>query len=165
MSRINTTPKGLQDLLGNTAAGDNPSTFLDEVRGTIDLEKYWFADKVKSVTQSGNSSSTYFTLFQPVPNGQIWVPLNISMIGTSQAIGESFRLAVATRSRGGSPINWRASVDVTSTIAIESFITAFTFPQVELLTSGEQFSGHVLKNGPGLSRTFELIVRYVLLRE
>ncbi len=47
MSKINALPKGLQEFLGNTSQGVNPSDLLNGVRPQFDMLPFWAVDRVQ----------------------------------------------------------------------------------------------------------------------
>ena len=75
MSKINTLPKGLQQFLGNTHQGVNPSELSQTVQPQVDLQPFWSADKLKwfsnavTVTTPGNGNIVV------VPQGELWSPV------------------------------------------------------------------------------------------
>lgn len=56
MSKINTPPIGLQQLLGSQNFGDNPDDLLQQVRSVVDLIPFWGAQHMEvSRTEGGRS--------------------------------------------------------------------------------------------------------------
>lgn len=87
MSRINRVPFGLQDLLGSTNFGDNPSELAPVVAPTLDLN-LWLASERREATYgnlvAGTSDGVGGQLV--VPEGEMWIcslaGITLSTIGT-----------------------------------------------------------------------------------
>jgi len=78
MSRINRVPRGLQDLLGSTNQGDNPSELLGDVRAGFDIFPFWGAERLKAITNFTANLSAATTLDHAVPEGRVWLPVAMS---------------------------------------------------------------------------------------
>lgn len=141
MSRINTTPKTLQDLLGNTAAGVNPSELLQEVRPSFDMFPLWAIDKHDFVTFNGSLAAMFQQQVIEVPEGEVWIPLAMSAELTSTVLNETFRIAIGIADRtnlirvfhaesGNNPVTANNS---------EQFVAAYVWSQVQPVASGEFF--------------------------
>lgn len=77
MSKINRLPKGLQEFLGNTAAGQNPDTLLNDVRPVIDLTPHWSFEETKWISATGAVALPNQGSFFVVPDGELWAPIHI----------------------------------------------------------------------------------------
>lgn len=80
VSRINTPPKGLQNLLGNINQGINPSNLSQEVYGVTDLYPHWTANKLDVAFATAEVAGvTGQGVGIAIPEGEIWQPLALSM--------------------------------------------------------------------------------------
>lgn len=74
MSKINTLPLGLQEFLGNTAQGNNPSELSGVVAGGFDMFPFWAAQKNQIGFATGNVVGTVGQGLQLlVPAGEAWI--------------------------------------------------------------------------------------------
>ena len=79
MSRINRVPFGLLDFLATKTQGDNPSQLLQEVRPTLDLTKFFIAERMENFSEVQVSAAAAGGFTFTVPVGEIWFPVTASM--------------------------------------------------------------------------------------
>jgi len=162
---IQRLPKALQDYLGNTAAGKNPSDLLEQVRPTIDLTPFWNCDQVRYRQQNLPVAATYGVTFFVVPSGEVWLPLSLSAEITGSVIGESFSLVAGTTNADATirvpvcDVQSEPSVVAVKTISCQHF-----YSQHHLVTAGERFYAQCNEFNAGGARTMSIKLRYVQLR-
>ena len=72
-SKVNTTPKGLQDLLGNVNQGTNPHELDHKISPIVDLYRFWTVNKVLAKFATAEVAGTVGQgLSVPVPEGELW---------------------------------------------------------------------------------------------
>lgn len=166
MSVINTVPKGLQEFLGNTSQGRNPSNILADVRPTLDMAPYWDVDKIKFYTQSGAVLASYNNQAKAVPDGEVWIPLAISCnIDFASATDEAaITLQLASPSgvvRGSLATGYRAS----SVAGTNSHTVCWSSGQRIALSGGTQIIGLLdFLSIPSGVRNMALDIIYVELK-
>jgi len=140
VSRINRLPFGLQQFLGSANQGDNPSDLLQGVRPTVDMWALFGLDNLSYESVNINTGVVNSGLTITVPDGQVWIPLNMGARITTETIGDEvgcridMRRVTATNilDLGSSPI-------LISTIAIEVTSVTHGFPQQIAVGPGTQF--------------------------
>ena len=95
MSRINTPPIGLQDLLGSKNFGDNPSDLLEQVRPVVDLLPFWGTQKLKFAAESATTAGAGSVVELDVPENENWAILSAHFQRTLLSAGEGTRMVIA----------------------------------------------------------------------
>lgn len=97
MSKINRLPKGLQEFLGNTAAGKNPDELSNTVFPQFDMLPFWAHDQIKyrTTTNSAMQQSGGAVYTPPIPQGEVWMPLNFSGYMTGLSAGDLIRMELS----------------------------------------------------------------------
>lgn len=142
MSRINRIPYGLQDLVGNTAAGENPDVLENSVRPALNIEPYWDATQLRFIQVNRTVTGPTASAFILVPNGEAWIPLHIGASIDGFAAGAtcamSTRLYESASDTDGIPLAWTEIR--TFTAPPEELCLGYSWPQRELVNSGRSFS-------------------------
>lgn len=171
MSKINTLPKGLQEFLGNTSQGQNPSELNQEVRPIIDLFSFWAVDKTKHTTKTQAITQSGIQIFLgPVPVGETWVPLHMGAILTGIEEGDDIRMRLGAFQRAALSELVLKTGDTYSNPALgpttsNQYSVGYTWPRVEMYPAGASFAmtaEHVNFTQPSENITVSLT--YVQLR-
>lgn len=141
MSRINRVPVGLQDVLGSTAMGDNPSDLLEEVRATFDMWPFWMADRVRHIAASASVAVRGATVIITVPQNEIWQPIILSIaLSGGVDVGTTFRMTPCMFTVPGNPaVRIRIAAGPLQAVATvgEIITEAVHFPQRFFINSGQ----------------------------
>lgn len=167
MSRINTAPRALQDLLGNTAAGVNPSTLADVVRPSFDMLPFWSVDKTDYVQFAGQIAAVFQQQTIRVPEGEIWVPLSMSADITGTVIGEFFSIVVGVANDANiirvhlgegetKPFNGQSS-------ALETVAATYTWSMLQPVPAGNYFYVQCHRFNAAAARNVNFRVRFIRL--
>jgi len=166
MSRVNTTPKTLQDLLGNTAAGINPSELLNDVRPTTDLFPLWAIDKQDYVTFNGQIAAVFQQQTIRVPRGEVWIPMFMSADITSNGFNEEFRLVVGVADEANLQrvkLGWSPDYGVTDTTQ-ETTTANYAWSSIQPVKSDEFFFVQAHKFVAGAARSVGMNLKFIRLR-
>lgn len=98
MSRINRLPWGLQNLLGSTAQGDNPSNLEESVRPILDVTPHYELERLNSQSVSGANTAIGGSETITIPDGEVWeiVTISCSALNSFNA-GGFIRMALKSR--------------------------------------------------------------------
>ena len=79
LSKVNTPPVGLQDLLGNVNQGVNPHDLDHKISPGVDLYPHYTSNRLEIATASAEVAGiTGQGVGIPIPEGQIWQPIALS---------------------------------------------------------------------------------------
>lgn len=142
MSVINRVPWGLQDILGSTSQGKNPSELLDQVRPSFDMFPLWAMERLETRRVFTTLVSVGTNLDIEIPDGEMWIPFHmqagitgVNDIGT--IIG--FELLILNMIGAGTSSRYWGS-DVITAVAVGEIINlSFDFPYPVLWESGTVF--------------------------
>lgn len=87
MTGINRQPTGLLDLLQVQAGGRNPDDLAQTVRPTIDIEPFYWPDRMRSVIEPFSLSGNQLDSIT-IPDGEVWKVLTIAALCTLDAGAE-----------------------------------------------------------------------------
>lgn len=165
MSRINRVPRGLQDLFGNTAAGRNPADLLQEVRPIIDLLPLWITEKLDYVPFTGSFAAVFQQNTIRVPQGELWIPVNLSADCTTTVIGESIGFVIGY----SNPANDRRcylgeSTGRVSTTALETTTAQYTWSNYAPLLPGEYVFAQCHKFDAAAARTCQIKFKFYRIK-
>ena len=76
MGGINRAPIGLLDLLLTQAGGRNPDQLIESVRPTLDIEKFYYPDRMNAFNETFSLSQGQLD-FVAVPDDQSWLLLGV----------------------------------------------------------------------------------------
>lgn len=94
-SRINRLPWGLQDFLGSTSQGDNPSELLQQVRPTADMWPLWGMERLDIQTASNAAAAAVDASAQvEIPNNELWIPFVIGGRADFTTIGDQLATTI-----------------------------------------------------------------------
>lgn len=142
MARISRVPFGLQDLLGSTQFGDNPSDFSTEIRPTLDLFRFLASDSIFHNTQNV-TNAPLLNLREVVPTGEIWFPLFASMNGRSVVGGDVMDFAIFFDDfRGAGSTIPIGSQTFTTAAALERFTFFVQFEHLFAMPTGTAIFGN-----------------------
>jgi len=160
MSRINRVPYGLQELLGSTAQGDNPSELLQEVRPAFDIEPYWHADRVVSTDGSVAAIGIGAGLAFTVPAGEYWVPIMLSGQYAMLA-ADVCGFSLTVRTLPASTTVFIASSGVITAAVDTNLHVSHDFVKSTLWRAGTRF-GAQLQATNGASRTLTIQLHHLV---
>lgn len=146
MSGINRLPKGLQEFLGNTAAGINPSDLMQQVRPTVDMQPFWEAEGLRQTFRTGSVSQSGSSVFlDAVPAGEVWIPLWMSGEITALGASDTWRGSCEFYKNATGPAIILAASPTYTNVAVGSvglvrFSVSYTFPRTFLATAGNVFA-------------------------
>ena len=159
MSKINRVPRGLQDILGNTAQGVNPAELRQEVMPSLDMLPLWLVEKTEWTRFVGSFAATFQQNTIQVPAGEMWIPFAISGEAVTEAPGASVVHSVGYSDEPNtSRVHLGTSQAYLATENSESSICTYTWSQVQLVTA-DQFFFHYcqrLDNDGDVSAAFVL---------
>lgn len=165
MSKINRVPVGLQSLLGNAAAGENPDQLQQAVSPIVDLEPYWDFEKIqyaeKDTAVAAPQNGTFFT----VPTGELWLPISLGGTLGGMGTGDTASLTVKVwNSVGTNPIPIAASPIRTFATSLEFLSVGFVWPRRQVFRSGQLFSIVCDDFVSGAAKTLQSAIQYVRLK-
>lgn len=164
MSKINRIPKALQELLGNTSQGVNPSELLSEVRPSFDMVKFWALDKVDYIASTASAAAVFANSFVQVPQGEVWIPLTLSADITMTVIGEGAQIVIGIANNSRlARCHIAQSEYRTTTTAIETIAAVYEFPQMILLGAGDSVYYQIHFFSAAGARTTGLDLRFIRL--
>ena len=155
MGRINTTPGGLQSLLGSTNFGDNPSDLAVVTAPTLEQFQFLAQQKVYFARNTSTLASRGSAVQVTVAEGEIWKPIAIMMaLNGNINVGTQVRMTLqifrAPNAITADPACAIHSTDLlTSTIAGEIMTEPFTWPDAPWLQSGTGIRLHLDEYVPG----------------
>lgn len=165
MSRINAVPKALQDLLGNTASGVNPSELAAFVQPGLEMLPFWMLDRQEYIPSAGSVAAVFGNTFLTVPAGEIWIPIGLSFEITGTVIGEAFQIVVGvTDSSALTRVHAAVSDYIPQLTAIETCAVGYQWNRIAPLRSGDQVYGQVQRFLAAGARTTGLDFKFVRLR-
>lgn len=135
MSKVNTLPKGLQEFLGNTSQGVNPSDLSGTVSPGIDLYPFWSADKIRNVVSNANIGAVGQFAALQVPAGESRIPIAISA-DIQIAAGERWRINVHLTDPAGNARSIVCQSDTVTGAATEFVSCSHVWGQNLLIPSG-----------------------------
>jgi len=169
MSRINRVPRGLQDLLGSTNQGDNPSDLLPDVRATFDIFPFWAVERLRVAFKSSVNPSTIASQFHIIPDNEMWLVKVITTTVTN-TLAATLRVAFNHRIQnvqddanpgtnvttvGGSNI-----LDFTTTTGLSQLAYSQNFDSPLILppnTIMSSLPGYVENSNAAVAWTFEVV--------
>lgn len=141
---IQRVPRGLTGLLDLKAAGGAlPSELAPFVQGVTDLTQFYLADSRRfQATGFAAPAPGYLTSGNPVPAGEIWLPINFTMTITTGAAGVfSMYLGYSSAQSSGT---FRALTDRLTTAASLTYTWGKQFVPGELvMPPGFEFGAYV----------------------
>lgn len=165
MSKINRIPKGLQDLFGNAAAGQNPADLLQQVRPTIDLTQLWSVEQTKYKQFVGQFGAVFQQQVIRVPEGELWIPISMSADVTTANVGESIQFVIGVADISNLfRIHLAQSPFRIATTAVETNAASFTWNQIQPLTGGEYVYAQCHQYVSALARNLNIRLKYILLK-
>lgn len=90
-------PAGLLDLLLTQQQGRNPVELGDQLNPTIDLTKFYSAERIASSAQAVSATVVGATATTTVPNGENWILLNLGYQTITNAAGQVLRAGIYVR--------------------------------------------------------------------
>lgn len=160
MSRINRVPFGLQEFLGNTSQGNNPSELLEQVRPGFNMWPLWGVDKIEYQEFSVSTGSLGAGATLTVPLGKVWMPLHFSgRTGMALAGVQQLALRITDPASGVSAILQQSAL-MTAVQANQSLSVHHSFPQPLLLASGVTVDCVWAVNVGGAARTIKCEGQY-----
>jgi len=78
VSKIQTTPKGFQDVLGLKNFGQNPSELLDAVRPIVDIGSFYAQNFLDIAREDITNFALNDSVALEVPNGESWYVYKVS---------------------------------------------------------------------------------------
>lgn len=139
MSKINALPKGLQEFLGNTSQGVNPSDLLPGVRPEFDMFPFWASDKTVIESNNGNVTTVGNTVALAVPAGEVWMPIQITASMTGLTIGDVVRFSVGIVTPDGLALQFNESQKFTATAVVDRHSISHALPLRTLVQADHFF--------------------------
>lgn len=142
MSVINRLPKALQEFLGNTQAGVNPSELTQVVSPGFDMTPHWSVDQMQwqsvvgVVTTVGNAATI------TVPQGEVWRPLHLTGYMAGLDEGDDIRLEIGLFSQNFTrfPLKMGDSYSQPAIgIGVDRYSLGHSWSMVELYPPGWKF--------------------------
>lgn len=165
MSKINRVPRGIQDLLGNTAQGQNPAELLQSVRPTFDLLPWWSTERIDFTNFIGSFAAVFQQQTIRVPQGELWIPISMSGDSTTTVIGEEIVFVLGISDNSNTlRVHLAQSVPGVSTTALETYAAAFTWSQIQPLQSGTYVYMQCHKFNAAGARTSKLALKFIRLK-
>lgn len=99
MSKINSPPLGLQDLLGSQNFGDNPDELARTVFGGVDLIPFLGSSRLSYARATESNTLTIGGGIAPltVPEGEAWYLLGATANGVGFQVGNEYSIQLAMR--------------------------------------------------------------------
>ncbi len=160
MSRINRVPFGLQELLGSTAQGDNPSDLLQDVRASFDIEPLWHADRIESIEGTGTQQTIGAGIQVTIPSGEYWRPIVFSCI-QNIAIGDSTGIVLTMTLLPQSEILFFENSGIHTPIQTENVVVSHSFPTSVLYRPGTSFGVQLIGTNTPAGRVLTLNVMFL----
>lgn len=165
MSKVNTTPRGLQSLLGNVNQGENPNQLNQVINPTTDLFPFWSVDKTRFRVVAGSVAHTIGQGVElVVPEGKLYIPTAVSTDGFNLN-GQGGSIGVHITDAAG---NVRAIVASSLYLpdlgATQTVYCGVAFPNRFVMTPGQRFrSQWLIAEGPTTNATLSIDLYYVEL--
>lgn len=167
MTEINRQPSGLSDFLQVQAGGQNPNDLSQGVRPTIDIEPFYWPDRMRGFNKA-IALNTGGIEFVEVPEGEVWKLLTFGFsLNTIYAPDQSYSASLGVERLPGQGLNGIefASVDYQNLLATQSHAPSYfvQFPHPLILTEGQRVTVTCKRRtGSAFSGTMEGV--YVLLQ-
>ena len=164
VSKVNTTPKGLQSLLGNVNQGINPHELNHLVTPGVDLFQFYGVDKLKGFSNSSAQAPvTGWAVDVTVPEGKLW---QIVAAGVAINVAATDETGIGLRLRNPGGISNTVDIPIASfppiTSQVHSGVTVnqvgLVFPNRFFLSAGWLIRGIVLGTNDADSTTMTVTV-------
>lgn len=166
MTIINRLPKGLQEFLGNTAQGQNPSELRQDVFPTIDMSPFWSLDRTKYKRQTGTITTIGNGAFITIPPGEVWMPFHMSAIMTGFTVGDVVRMNLSLFPPNGDNFVLASGVNIGLTDIVERVGVSYDWKRPILYSDGMIFGGGVERlDIASPSEAITLNLMYVEMRD
>lgn len=171
LSKVNTPPVGLQNLLGNVNQGVNPHELDHKITPVVDLYPHWAVNKLKTELSFGEVAGTSGEgLTINVPDGELWQVVAASAHYENVSAGNddtNIGIGIADSSDAVTTIVSVNSFGVNSPGAVGQFgsVAGCAFPDRFILSSGWGIRGEVISSSQAGVRTMYVKVVYVKLTE
>lgn len=120
MSTINRVPWGLQDVLGNTNFGDNPSVLAKTTVPTYRIDRHLKFELLTNAVASGALTNTTDTIDITVPDGEVWELIQVSSRVSGVATTELYQLTILLTALNSSNDHFVATTRKTDSTQIGS---------------------------------------------
>lgn len=165
MSKINSLPKGLQELLGNTSQGKNPDELSNVVYGNFDILPFWGIDKTIAQVVSANTVHVVGQgIDMNVPEGEAWY-LKAASGSSFLATTESGRLSLHISNPAGTVrVTIGQSAYITAKLLTEEIVAPAIMPSGFILPSGWSLRSQWEGVDAGLANTMSLDAIFYRIR-
>ena len=168
VSKVNSSPRGLQDLLGNVNQGINPHELDHKISPTVDLYPFWSSNKILATQVNGDIAGTvgqYVAV--PVPEGELWQVIAASAHYDTIAATDDTHISVGVLAQNLSQfVSFHDNVILNSPGAAGSHTVAGgSFGDRFVLSGGWNIAGLVNGSSVGTVREMSVVVLYVKLTE
>lgn len=163
-SMIATSPRGLQDLLGNINQGVNPHDLSHTVSGVIDLTPFWSTDKLQMNANLGAITAVGDYVSFEVPTGEVWRPVNVTAHLNSQTANDETRLSVVYKDPTGRVFSLVDGDLYTEATGNDLYYLGYQFTNVMLLPSGWTIGAVVNQFSHAGAENLTVRLAYVRLR-
>lgn len=161
MSKINSLPSGLQEFLGNTSQGVNPSELSNVVTPTFDISDFWKVPKTKVIRIAINFTAVYTNGSFTVPNNEIWMLVSVSG-NVNILTTESAQLVISLTEQGGlnrqviAQSDYRVAGATSETVAAHAVL-----PPGFMVSAGQSLYCTANMMNVAAARGGEMIMRFV----
>jgi len=145
MTGINRQPKGLSNLLGVQAGGENPSEFSGLIRGIMDMYPFYQVDRLRAFVEP-YSLAVGQREFIEVPEGEAWLIEFMTVTVTSQtSASEFYSFSFGMERLIGQGLNGvelmaPPGIDVTSSLGAAIQVTGGQLPRPFMATAGQRLT-------------------------
>lgn len=166
VSKVNATPIGLQNLLGNVNQGINPHELDHKISPTVDLFPFWSQQKTRFATETGSVAGTIGQGIEiEVPEGELWVPLAMEGAFPVAGVGNEIAISVGILPEITGNMVAVASVYQNGVAANGRVVASIAFPNRFIMSGGQAFGCQVDQATSTLAQTMSLEVMYVRLND
>ena len=161
MSRINRLPSGLQEFLGNTSQGVNPSELSNVVSPTFDISDFWKVQKQDEIRIVTSMTAVYQSAFFQIPQSELWMLIGVSA-GVNILTTESAQLVVQIAEPAAISRTIIASSPYrTAGATSETIVAHASMPPGYMVPSGAKIYVTANMMNVAAARGGELIMRFV----
>ena len=165
VSKVNTTPRALQSLLGNVNQGINPHELDHRISPNVDLYPHWAANSLRSILNSQSIAGTVGQgITEVVPDGETWQVIAASVTKVKASTTTEYDLAIQLidpSQAAGCSIFSRQLKPYGITAGIPA--VGGLMPDRFLLPSGWGIRGQVMESNNNPNTTMTLRIIYILL--
>lgn len=167
MSKINTTPVGLQDFLGSKNFGRNPSELGQVVSPSLDLKPFLGVYEQRLARATDLRTGVGVCCSLTVPEGEAWYLIAVSARIDGAVAAANYRLAITLESPiGGIPTGIGMPLAEAGTgvnlVAGDLFGVVYRPSEPQILNSGTILNLHYYKN-VGVNQSGSLFAWYYAL--